>query len=75
MVSDSHEKQQHFSISDNQGNGEYQKYLISSEIKAGSKFAMNHAERQAFMKTSSLGKLFGVSHLLPEIEDLSPLNS
>lgn len=35
---------------------------------------MTHAERQAFMKTSPLGQLFGVSHLLPEVEDLMSSN-
>lgn len=35
---------------------------------------MTHAERQAFMKTSPLGQLFGVSHLLPEVEDLTSSN-
>jgi hypothetical protein len=43
--------------------------LTSNQIKAGSKVVMTHAERQAFMKTSRLGKLFGVSHLLPEVEE------
>ncbi len=27
---------------------------------------MSHAERQAFLKTSPLGQLLGVAHLLPE---------
>ncbi|EAW43985.1 protochlorophyllide oxidoreductase [Nodularia spumigena CS-584] len=48
--------------------------MTSSEIKAGSKVVMTHAERQAFMKTSPLGQLFGVSHLLPEVEDLTSSN-
>ena len=30
---------------------------------------MSHKERQEFLKTSELAKLFGVDHLLPEIED------
>jgi hypothetical protein len=28
---------------------------------------MSHAERQAFLKTSPLGQLLGVAHLLPEV--------
>lgn len=35
---------------------------------------MTHAERQAFMKTSPLGQLFGVSHLLPDVENLTSQN-
>jgi hypothetical protein len=51
--------------------GEEQSYMNSDEIRAGSSEMMTHAQRQAFMKTSSLGKLFGVAHLLPEIEETS----
>ena len=29
---------------------------------------MTHTERQRFLKTSRLGEVFGVSHLLPEVE-------
>lgn len=29
---------------------------------------MTHTERQTFLKTSRLGEVFGVSHLLPEVE-------
>jgi hypothetical protein len=43
--------------------------MSSDEIRAGLKETMTHAQRQAFLKTSSLGKLFGVAHLLPEIEE------
>ena len=32
---------------------------------------MTHAQRQAFLKTSRLGKLLGVAHLLPE-SDVQP---
>ncbi|WP_234017082.1 protochlorophyllide oxidoreductase [Nostoc sp. 'Lobaria pulmonaria (5183) cyanobiont'] len=35
---------------------------------------MTHAQRQAFLKTSSLGQLFGVAHLLPEVEDSKSYN-
>ncbi len=35
---------------------------------------MTHAKRQAFMKTSPLGQLFGVSHLLPDVENLTSQN-
>ncbi len=44
-------------------------YMASNTIKAGSKVVMTHAQRQAFLKTSPLGQLFGVAHLLPEVED------
>lgn len=37
---------------------------------AGSKHIMTHAQRQAFLKTSHLGKLLGVAHLLPEVEEV-----
>ncbi|MBD2357255.1 protochlorophyllide oxidoreductase [Tolypothrix sp. FACHB-123] len=43
--------------------------MSSDEIRAGSSEIMTHAQRQAFLKTSSLGNLFGVAHLLPEIEE------
>ncbi|WP_242048273.1 MULTISPECIES: hypothetical protein [Nostocaceae] len=42
--------------------------MSSDEIRAGSKEMMTHAQRQAFLKTSSLGQLFGVANLLPEVE-------
>lgn len=41
--------------------------MSSDEIRAGSSEIMTHAQRQAFLKKSSLGKLFGVAHLLPEV--------
>lgn len=43
--------------------------MSSDEIRAGSQEMMTHAQRQAFLKTSSLGKLFGVAHLLPEVAE------
>ncbi|WP_445630277.1 protochlorophyllide oxidoreductase [Nostoc sp. DSM 114167] len=43
--------------------------MASNTIKAGSKVVMTHTQRQAFLKTSPLGQLFGVAHLLPEVED------
>lgn len=43
--------------------------MSSDEIRAGSSEMMTHAQRQAFLKTSSLGKLFGVAHLLPEVTE------
>jgi len=49
-------------------NGEEQNSMSSDEIRAGSQEMMTHAQRQAFLKTSSLGQLFGVAHLLPEVE-------
>ncbi|MEH2195408.1 MAG: protochlorophyllide oxidoreductase [Nostoc sp.] len=48
--------------------------MASNTIKAGSKVVMTHAQRQAFLKTSPLGQLFGVAHLLPEVEDLKSHN-
>ncbi|MFM7365684.1 MAG: hypothetical protein ACKO11_14555 [Cuspidothrix sp.] len=44
--------------------------MNSNEIMAGSKEIMTHAQRQAFLKTSRLGKLLGVTHLLPEVEEV-----
>jgi hypothetical protein len=38
---------------------------------AGTKVVMTHAERQAFLKTSGLGEIFGVAHLLPEVEEVT----
>ncbi|MEH2015145.1 hypothetical protein [Nostoc sp.] len=43
--------------------------MSSDEIKVGSSEMMTHAQRQAFLKTSPLGKLFGVAHLLPEVAE------
>lgn len=48
--------------------------MASNTIKAGSKVVMTHAQRQAFLKTSPLGQLFGVAHLLPEVEDSKSYN-
>ena len=50
--------------------GETQSYMNSNEIRVGSKEIMTHAQRQAFLKTSRLGKLLGVAHLLPEVEEV-----
>ncbi|MBJ7298778.1 MAG: hypothetical protein ACK4YK_09440 [Dolichospermum sp.] len=44
--------------------------MSSEEIMAGSKEIMTHAQRQAFLKTSYAGKLFGVAHLLPDVEEV-----
>jgi hypothetical protein len=44
--------------------------MSSDEIMAGSKQIMTHAQRQAFLKTSYLGKLLGVAHLFPEVEEV-----
>lgn len=38
---------------------------------AGTKVVMTHAARQAFLKTSRLGEIFGVAHLLPEVEEVT----
>ena len=32
------------------------------------KVVMSHAERQKYLKTSGLGELFGVAHLLPDVK-------
>ncbi|MBH8575022.1 protochlorophyllide oxidoreductase [Nostocaceae cyanobacterium CENA369] len=48
--------------------------MASNEVKAGSKVVMTHAQRQAFMKTSPLGQLFGVAHLLPQVEAVTNSN-
>jgi len=42
-----------------------------NECLAGTKVVMNHSERQKFLKTSGLAKLFGVNHLLPKVEEIS----
>ncbi|MBE9205802.1 hypothetical protein IQ244_04600 [Nostoc sp. LEGE 06077] len=70
MASDSHEQQQQNSASGRKVNGEEQSSMSSDEIKAGSKEMMTHAQRQAFLKKSSLGKLFGIAHLLPEVAEV-----
>lgn len=70
MPSDSHEQQLPPSVSDKKSNGESQSFN-SDEIKAGTKVPMNHAQRQAFFKTSHLGQVFGVAHLLPEVAQLT----
>ncbi|MHC5597945.1 MAG: protochlorophyllide oxidoreductase [Nostoc sp.] len=49
--------------------------MISDEIKVGSSEMMTHAQRQAFLKTSPLGKLFGIAHLLPEVEAATKIES
>ncbi|AFZ27407.1 hypothetical protein Cylst_5385 [Cylindrospermum stagnale PCC 7417] len=67
MASDFHEQQQNF-ISDMKADKEEKTYMRSDEIRAGSSEMMTHAQRQTFLKTSSLGKLFGVAHLLPEVK-------
>jgi hypothetical protein len=69
MASDFHEQQQQNSASYTKVNGERQSYMSSDEIRVGSSEMMTHAQRQAFLKTSLLGKLFGVAHLLPEVEE------
>jgi thioredoxin 1 len=48
--------------------------MSSDEIRAGSKEMMTHAQRQAFLKTSSVGKLFGVADLLPEVAEAMETN-
>jgi hypothetical protein len=70
MSSDFHEPQQQNFVSDMKQDGESLSYMSSDEIMAGSKEIMTHAQRQAFLKTSYAGKLFGVAHLLPEVEEV-----
>ncbi|MEH2241950.1 hypothetical protein [Nostoc sp.] len=45
--------------------------MSSDEIRVGSSEMMTHAQRQAFLKISPLGKLFGVAHLLPEVAEVT----
>lgn len=40
--------------------------MKSENIKVNSKVVMTHSKRQFFLKNSKLGKLLGVSHLLPK---------
>lgn len=67
MASDFHDKQQN-SISEMKADKEEKTYMRSDEIRAGSSEMMTHAQRQTSLKTSSLGKLFGVAHLLLEVK-------
>lgn len=69
MASDFHEQQQH-SASNKKANGESQSSVTSDTVKAGTKVVMTHAQRQAFLKTSRLGELLGVAHLLPEVSEV-----
>ena len=45
--------------------GNAEEFLNLSEEE---KIVMTHAERQKYLKTSGLGELFGVAHLLPDVE-------
>ena len=71
MPLDFYEQQPSPSVRDMKANGETQQLLTSDEVMAGTKVIMTHAQRQAFLKTSRLGEIFGVAHLLPEIEDVA----
>ncbi|MEG3862147.1 hypothetical protein [Microcoleus sp. herbarium12] len=71
MPLDFYEQQPSPSVRDTKANGEAQELLTTDEVMAGTKVIMTHAQRQAFLKTSRLGKIFGVAHLLPEIEDVA----
>jgi len=71
MVSDFHEPQQQNFVSDMKQDGENPSDMSSEEIMAGSKEIMTHAQRQAFLKTSHLGKLLGVAHLLPDVIEVT----
>jgi hypothetical protein len=42
-------------------------------MRAGTKDVMSHAERQVFLRTSRLGQLLGVAHLLPEVGEAKDL--
>lgn len=70
MPSGFYEQQPSPSVKDTKANGESQ-LLTSDEVMAGTKVVMTHAERQAFLKTSGLGEIFGVAHLLPEVEEVT----
>ena len=71
MPLDFYEQQPSPSVRDTKANGEAQELLTTDEVMAGTKVIMTHAQRQAFLKISRLGELFGVAHLLPEIEDVA----
>ncbi|MCC3586819.1 hypothetical protein [Microcoleus sp. PH2017_30_WIL_O_A] len=71
MPLDFYEQQPSPSVRDTKANGDAQELLTTDEVMAGTKVIMTHAQRQAFLKTSRLGEIFGVAHLLPEIEDLA----
>jgi hypothetical protein len=62
MSLDSYEQQA--SVSNTKTDEKEKSYMTSEEIKAGSRLIMTHAQRQAFLKTSALGQLFGIAHLL-----------
>lgn len=71
MPSGFYEQQPSPSVKDTKANGDAQPLLTSDEVMAGTKVVMTHAERQAFLKTSRLGEIFGVAHLLPEVEEVT----
>ena len=71
MPSDFYEQQQPPSVKDMNGNGESQTSLSRDQVQAGTKVVMNHAQRQAFLKTSPIGQIFGVADLLPEVEQVT----
>ena len=71
MPSGFYEQQPSPSVRDTKANGDSQPLLTSDEVMAGTKVVMTHAERQAFLKTSRLGEIFGVAHLLPEVEEVT----
>jgi len=71
MPSDFYEQQPSPSVRGTKANGNSQPLLTSDEVMAGTKVVMTHAERQAFLKTSRLGEIFGVAHLLPEVEEVT----
>lgn len=71
MPLDFYEQQPSPSVRDTKANGDTQQLLTTDEVMAGTKVIMTHAQRQAFLKTSRLGEIFGVAHLLPEIEDVA----
>lgn len=54
------------SAEDKKTNGESQRPLTPDEVRAGTKVVMTHAERQAILKSSRLGRLLGVEHWLTE---------
>ena len=71
MPSGFYEQQPSPSVKDTKANGDAQPLLTSDQVMAGTKVVMTHAERQAFLKTSRLGEIFGVAHLLPEVEEVT----
>lgn len=71
MPSGSQDQQHKHSAADNQLNGEIPVPLTSEEVKAGYQAPTTHAQRQAFLQNSRLGKLLGIPQVTPKSEESS----